>query len=112
MVASCAMVPVCARVASQRGRLDLKDGRGVTVFFVLGFLDEYLGRHIVEGDDLVEGFSCNETEKVPAFRRQLERLARERPTTLACMHGSAWHGNGANLLRALAAALTSKRAAA
>jgi flavorubredoxin len=32
----------------------------------------------------------------------LERLAAERPTTLACMHGSAWHGDGATLLRALA----------
>ncbi|HSQ00575.1 MAG TPA: MBL fold metallo-hydrolase [Candidatus Dormibacteraeota bacterium] len=35
----------------------------------------------------------------------LERLASERPTTLACMHGSAWRGDGAGLLRALAAAL-------
>lgn len=35
----------------------------------------------------------------------LERLANERPTTLACMHGSAWRGDGARLLRALAAAL-------
>jgi flavorubredoxin len=36
---------------------------------------------------------------------QLERLAREQPTTLACMHGSAWRGDGAALLRALAATL-------
>jgi flavorubredoxin len=35
-------------------------------------------------------------------RRLLERLAAEKPTTLACMHGSAWHGDGASLLRALA----------
>jgi flavorubredoxin len=35
----------------------------------------------------------------------LERLAQEQPTTLACMHGSAWRGDGAALLRALAAAL-------
>jgi len=35
----------------------------------------------------------------------LARLAAERPTTLACMHGSAWRGNGADLLRALAAAV-------
>ncbi len=35
----------------------------------------------------------------------LERLAAERPTTLACMHGSAWRGDGAALLRALAAAV-------
>jgi flavorubredoxin len=36
----------------------------------------------------------------------LERLARERPTTLACMHGSAWRGDGARLLRELSIALT------
>jgi flavorubredoxin len=42
----------------------------------------------------------------------LERLARERPTTLACMHGSAWRGDGARLLRELATALTSTRRAA
>jgi hypothetical protein len=35
----------------------------------------------------------------------LERLAAERPGTLACMHGSAWRGDGAALLRALAARL-------
>ncbi len=35
-------------------------------------------------------------------RDMLERLAATEPTTLACMHGSAWHGNGAQLLRALA----------
>ena len=35
----------------------------------------------------------------------LERFAAERPQTLACMHGSAWRGDGAALLRALAAAL-------
>lgn len=36
----------------------------------------------------------------------LERIAAERPTTLACMHGSAWRGDGAALLRALAAAVS------
>jgi flavorubredoxin len=30
-----------------------------------------------------------------------ERLAQLEPTTLACMHGSAWSGDGAGLLRAL-----------
>jgi flavorubredoxin len=35
-------------------------------------------------------------------RDLLERLAATGPTTLACMHGSAWHGDGAKLLRALA----------
>ena len=42
----------------------------------------------------------------PQTRTILERLALEQPLTLACMHGSAWHGNGAALLRALAAVLT------
>jgi flavorubredoxin len=49
-----------------------------------------------------------------AFRQQLdyfshtrhtaaliEHLAATEPTTLACMHGSAWRGDGAGLLRAL-----------
>jgi flavorubredoxin len=35
----------------------------------------------------------------------LERLAREQPSTLACMHGSAWRGDGARLLRELSAEL-------
>jgi flavorubredoxin len=35
----------------------------------------------------------------------LERLAGERPTTLACMHGSAWRGDGSRLLRELSASL-------
>ena len=38
-------------------------------------------------------------------RLMLDRLAAANPTTLACMHGSAWRGDGAKLLRALADAL-------
>jgi len=38
----------------------------------------------------------------PDTRRMLERLASTNPQTLACMHGSAWRGDGAALLRALA----------
>ncbi len=38
----------------------------------------------------------------------LERLAQERPETLACMHGSAWRGDGAALLMALAGILSHK----
>jgi flavorubredoxin len=41
----------------------------------------------------------------PQTRATLERFAREAPTTLACMHGSAWRGDGARLLRELATAL-------
>jgi flavorubredoxin len=43
----------------------------------------------------------------PHTTQTLERFASERPTTMACMHGSAWSGDGAALLRALAAALRS-----
>jgi len=38
----------------------------------------------------------------PQTRATLERFAQQTPTTLACMHGSAWRGDGAALLRALA----------
>jgi len=38
-------------------------------------------------------------------RALLEKLAGTRPQTLACMHGSAWRGDGAGLLRALADSL-------
>lgn len=38
-------------------------------------------------------------------RALLEKVASTRPTTLACMHGSAWRGDGAKLLMELATAL-------
>jgi flavorubredoxin len=41
----------------------------------------------------------------PASRALLERLAATGPRTLACMHGSAWAGDGAALLRELAGRL-------
>jgi flavorubredoxin len=42
----------------------------------------------------------------PQTRAILERLALEGPTTLGCMHGSAWRGNGSALLRSLAGAIS------
>jgi hypothetical protein len=41
----------------------------------------------------------------PQTGATLEKLAREQPDVLACMHGSAWRGDGASLLRALARSL-------
>jgi hypothetical protein len=38
-------------------------------------------------------------------RAVLEKLAATAPKTMACMHGSAWRGDGAKLLRALADSL-------
>jgi len=43
----------------------------------------------------------------PKTTEILERLAAQQPTTLACMHGSAWRGDGAKLLRELGASLAS-----
>ena len=48
----------------------------------------------------------------PQTAATLEKLARENPTTLACMHGSAWRGDGASLLRALARSLAKPEMAA
>jgi flavorubredoxin len=44
----------------------------------------------------------------PDTGAMLERLAAERPQVLACMHGSAWRGDGAVLLRDLARTLEQK----
>ncbi|MEN4918548.1 MBL fold metallo-hydrolase [Achromobacter spanius] len=87
-----------------------------------GFLMETESATLLCGDLFTQGGSHNPAltesdilEPSEAFRRQmdyfshtrnaramLERLAALQPTTLACMHGSAWHGDGAALLRALA----------
>lgn len=42
----------------------------------------------------------------PDTAAMLQRLAGESPTTLACMHGSAWRGDGGSLLLELARAVT------
>lgn len=47
----------------------------------------------------------------PGTADVLERLAQQQPQVLACMHGSAWRGDGAALLRALAGTLTGERMA-
>lgn len=48
----------------------------------------------------------------PDTGAMLERLAGESPATLACMHGSAWRGDGGALLRALAASVEGQRSRA
>ena len=45
----------------------------------------------------------------PNSGAMLERLANVAPATLACMHGSAWRGDGAVLLRALAESLEQRK---
>ena len=90
-----------------------------------GYLMEESTRTLLCGDLFTQGGAHNPavTESdilgpSEAFRRQmdyfshtmnagemLERLACAAPTTLACMHGSAWRGDGAALLRALSDSL-------
>jgi len=48
----------------------------------------------------------------PQTAAVLERLAREQPQVLACMHGSAFRGDGAVLLRELAKSLAARPLAA
>ena len=87
-----------------------------------GYLMEETTRTLFCGDLFTQGGTDNPpvTEKdilgpSEAFRQQmdyyshskdervlLEKLASTEPTTLACMHGSAWRGDGAALLRKLA----------
>jgi flavorubredoxin len=66
-------------------------------------------RSVTEADILgpSEGFRAamdyySYSSRAPAL---IEKLAATEPTTLACMHGAAWRGDGAKLLRALAATL-------
>ena len=72
------------------------------------------------GADLAPLTSSDILESSEAFRRQLDyyshtkngrallaRLAAAKPKTLACMHGSAWQGDGGRLLIALGESLDS-----
>ncbi|MBR0566869.1 hypothetical protein J5J83_12165 [Azoarcus sp. L1K30] len=90
-----------------------------------GFLTEELTSTLLCGDLFTQGGSdlapVTESDILgpsEAFRHQmdyfshtknaramLEKLASTNPRTLACMHGSAWRGDGAKLLGALADAL-------
>lgn len=86
-----------------------------------GFLMEETTRTLLCGDLFTQGgdslpalTSADILEPSEAFRKSmdyfshtrnadamLERLAQADPTTLACMHGSAWQGDGGSLIRAL-----------
>lgn len=91
-----------------------------------GFLTEETTRTLLCGDLFTQGGSklpaLTESDILgpsEAFRHKmdyfshtrnadamLERLAATQPTTLACMHGSAWRGDGGKLLRSLADSLS------
>jgi len=73
-----------------------------------GFLTEELTRTFLCGDLFTQGGADLPpiTEYTKNTRAIFERLAPTEPTTLACMHGSAWSGDGATLLRTLADTLS------
>lgn len=56
---------------------DLTDAKAETVFYVLGTLNDYTGRAVVEGGDEVEHFYCNEGALIGEFRAALQRLSNE-----------------------------------
>lgn len=70
------------------------------------------GERAITGEDVLgpsEAFrlQMDYYSHAPHTQKVLERLALLAPTTLACMHGSAWRGDGASLLRNLAGCLSS-----
>lgn len=56
---------------------DLSGSRAPTVFYVLGVLDDYNGRGIVEGGEVVERFSCREGSLPDEMRALTSRLSAE-----------------------------------
>jgi hypothetical protein len=56
---------------------DLSGDKAEAVFWVLGFLNEYLGRRVVDDSDVVEHLYCNEQDKAAHLRAMLRRLQRE-----------------------------------
>lgn len=84
----------------------LMDGTTGTLFCGDLFTQNGLGKKALTEDDILEPSEAFR-QSLDYFshsihaRDLLEKLAAESPTTLACMHGSAWRGDGALLLRAL-----------
>ena len=64
---------------------------------------------LIEGDILGPSEAMRDAMDYYAHTKNtgnlIAKLAATKPTTLACMHGSSWSGNGSELLGQLAAAL-------
>ena len=108
-------------LAIGRHKLKWFDAPHVPHGWECGFMMETETRTLLCGDLFTQGGSgatpvtdADILEPSEAFRLQmdyyahapdtgqlLEKLAAQAPTTLACMHGSAWSGDGASLLLAL-----------
>jgi flavorubredoxin len=84
----------------------LSDARTSTLFCSDLFTQGGLGHAPITESDILGPSEATRT-RMDYFahsvrsREILERLAALEPHTLACMHGSAWRGDGASLLRAL-----------
>jgi hypothetical protein len=61
-------------IAAER-KAKLEEVGGETIYFVLGMLDDYSGRSVVEDIPIVERFYCNENVQAFVFRAYLEQLA-------------------------------------
>ena len=93
----------------------LMDTRTGTLFCGDLFTQGGIGAAALTGDDILEN---SEAFRQPMdyfshsknTRQLIEHLAAEAPRTLACMHGSAWSGDGASLLRALGERLVANAA--
>jgi flavorubredoxin len=74
------------------------------------FTQPGMGEKALVSDDILgpsEAFRSQQDyfSHTPDSMSMIEKLARLEPTVLACMHGSAWKGNGASMLRSLGQAL-------
>ncbi|WP_372750439.1 MBL fold metallo-hydrolase [Litorivivens sp.] len=75
------------------------------------FTQPGVGEKAITEDDILEPSEASRAE-MDYFSHSkhaphlLELLAATEPTTLACMHGSAWKGDGAGLLRELSSRIT------
>ena len=74
------------------------------------FTQPGMGEKALVSDDILgpsEAFRNQQDyfSHTPDAMSMIEKLARLEPTVLACMHGSAWKGNGASMLRSLGHAL-------
>lgn len=74
------------------------------------FTQPGMGEQALVSDDILGPSEAFRGQKdyfshTPDASSMIEKLARLEPTVLACMHGSAWTGNGAGMLRSLGQAL-------
>ena len=58
-------------------KADLAGTAGTHIYFMLGMLDDYLGRRFIEDSNRVERFYCNEQTLAIAFKQVMQRISEE-----------------------------------